>query len=154
VKITPAHDFNDFKVGKRAGLAEMLNILGRRRWRMATADACPGEVSRASIASRRARRWSSPTSKRSAARCIEDREDHASPFGDRSERRHRAVADGPVVRRRPTLAKPAIEAVEDGQDHEFVPKKLGEDLLRVDAQHRAVVRLAPALVGAPDSGLV
>src|SRR3546814_19050214 len=33
-------------------------------------------------------------------------------------------------------------------------EELGEDLLRVDAQHPAVVHLAPTLVGAPDSRLV
>ena len=52
-----------------------------------------------------------------------------------------------------TLAKPAIKAVENGKT-KFVPETLDEDLLRVDAQHRAVVRLAPALVGPSHSGVV
>src|SRR5690606_8927405 len=33
-------------------------------------------------------------------------------------------------------------------------EKLGEDLFRVDGEHPALVRLAPALVGTPDSGMV
>ena len=51
------------------------------------------------------------------------------------------------------LAKPAIAAVEDGKT-KFVPEELGEDLLRVDAQHPALVHLAPALVGPSDPGVV
>ena len=51
------------------------------------------------------------------------------------------------------LAKQAIAAVESGKT-KFVPQELGEDLLRVDAQHPALVHLAPALVGAPDPGVV
>ena len=52
-----------------------------------------------------------------------------------------------------TLAKPAIEAVETGRIR-FVPAALGEHLFRVDAQHPALVHLAPALVGPSHPGLV
>ena len=51
------------------------------------------------------------------------------------------------------LAKQAIAAVEDGKTR-FVPEELGEDLFRVDAQHPALVHLAPALVGSSDPGVV
>ncbi len=36
----------------------------------------------------------------------------------------------------------------------FVPEQLGEDLLQLDGEHPRLVHLAPALVGAPDPGLV
>jgi valyl-tRNA synthetase len=52
-----------------------------------------------------------------------------------------------------TLAKPAIESVEQGRTV-FVPKAVGKDLFRVDAQHPAVVHLAPVVVGPPDPRLV
>jgi valyl-tRNA synthetase len=52
VKITPAHDFNDYQVGKRQGL-EVLNILDDRA---RLNDAVPEEF-RAWTASPRARRW-------------------------------------------------------------------------------------------------
>ena len=52
-----------------------------------------------------------------------------------------------------TLAQAAIAAVEDGP-HPVRAAAVGEHLLRVDAQHPALVHLAPALVGPPDPGLV
>ncbi len=52
-----------------------------------------------------------------------------------------------------TLAKPAIAAVRDGT-HRVRAEELGEDLFRLDGEHPALVRLAPALVGPPDPGLV
>jgi valyl-tRNA synthetase len=47
---------------------------------------------------------------------------------------------------------PAIAAVRRGA--QVRPEELGEDLFRLDGEHPAVVRLAPALVGPPDPGLV
>ena len=52
-----------------------------------------------------------------------------------------------------TLAKPAIEAVESGSTR-VRAAAVGEHVLRLDAQHPALVHLAPALVGASDPGLV
>ena len=52
-----------------------------------------------------------------------------------------------------TLAKPAIEAVRSG-DIRVVPEDLEEDLVQLAGEYPALVRVAPALVGAPDSGLV
>jgi valyl-tRNA synthetase len=52
-----------------------------------------------------------------------------------------------------TLAKAPIEAVRDGRDRNRA-EKLGKDLLQLDGEHPAVVRLAAAVVGAPDPGLV
>ena len=51
------------------------------------------------------------------------------------------------------LAKRAIAVVESGETRVH-SEELGEDLLRVDAQHRALVHLAPDLVGPSNSGVV
>ena len=51
-----------------------------------------------------------------------------------------------------SLAEPAIEAVEDGDT--VCAEELGEHLFRLDAEHPALVHLAPDLVGTPDPGLV
>ena len=52
-----------------------------------------------------------------------------------------------------TLAKPAIDAVQ-ARPHHVRAEELGEDLLRLDGEHPALVHLAPAVVGPPDPGLV
>ena len=52
-----------------------------------------------------------------------------------------------------TLAKPAIKAVEEGRTR-LRAEAVGEHLFRLDAQHPALVHLAPALVGPSDPGLV
>ena len=52
-----------------------------------------------------------------------------------------------------TLAQPALDAVRE-RTHPVRPEELGEDLFRLAREHRALVRFAPALVGAPDPGLV
>jgi valyl-tRNA synthetase len=118
VKITPAHDFNDFEVGKRHNLP-LINIFDR---------ACRCEAQRerarsciaASTASRRAS-WSSPSWKRWAAREDRAAHPHAVPHGDRS-----GVVIEPWLTDQwyvdaATLAKPAIAAVEQGETV-FVPK--------------------------------
>ena len=52
-----------------------------------------------------------------------------------------------------TLAQPAIAAVRDEQ-HRLHPGAMGGDLLQLDGQYPAVVRVAADLVGPSDSGLV
>ena len=52
-----------------------------------------------------------------------------------------------------TMAQPAIAAVRSGAT-DVRAEELGKDLFRVDGEHPALVHLAPALVGPPDSGLV
>ena len=78
---------------------------------------------------------------------------HQVPHGDRSD-----VVIEPWLTEQwyvnaAELAKPAIAAVENGR-HRLRPEELGEDLFRMDAQHPALVHLAPAVVGASDSGVV
>ena len=76
---------------------------------------------------------------------------HQVPHGDRC-----GVPIEPLADRRSgtvdaeTLAQPAIKAVENGQDR-LRAEAVGEHLLRVDAQHPALVHLPPALVGPPHS---
>ncbi len=84
----------------------------------------------------------------------EDRADDAHRAARRPlQRRHRAVADRPVVRQRRRAGQARHRHGRARQG--FVrAEELGEDLLRVDAQHPAVVHLAPAVVGASDPGLV
>ena len=82
-----------------------------------------------------------------------DRRGHTVPHGDRSGAVDRAVADRPVVRERRRAGEARDRGGGDGQDR-LRAEELGEDLLRLDAQHPALVHLAPALVGPPDPGLV
>ena len=69
------------------------------------------------------------------------------------ECRDRAVSHRPVVRQRARAGEAGDRGGARGQD-QFRPEELGEDLFRVDGEHPALVHLAPALVGPPDSGVV
>ena len=150
VKITPAHDFNDFEVGRRHGLP-MINVLDAERGdaglhRRAGALPRPRPLRGARRHRRRAaRRWA----------CCRAIEDHTlmMPYGDRSgvvvepwlmdqwfvDARHAGRAGDPRGRGRPGALRAGA---------------VGEDLLRVDAQHPAVVRLPADLVGPPNPRLV
>ena len=149
MKITPAHDFNDFEVGKRHELA-LINILDARRRSSTTTRA--GDLSRRSTASRRAsasspiwRRWAcSRRSSRRRTPCRTATAPASSIEPWLTDQWYVNAAE---------LAKPAIAAVESGET-DVRAEELGEDLLRVDAQHPALVHLAPALVGPPDPGVV
>jgi len=115
VKITPAHDFNDYEIGKRHDL-EMINIL--------TVDAAINE--NAPVAYRGLDRFDARkqiVTDMESAGLLEKIEDHTLkvPRGDRS-----GVVIEPYLTNQwyvavESLAKPAIEAVEKG-DIEFVPK--------------------------------
>jgi len=115
VKITPAHDFNDYEVGKRHDLP-VINIM--------TVDAAIND--NAPEAYRGMDRFDARkqiVSDMEAAGLLEKIEDHKLkvPRGDRS-----GVVIEPYLTNQwyvavESLAKPAIEAVENG-DIEFVPK--------------------------------
>jgi len=118
VKITPAHDFNDFEVGKRHGL-EMINIL--------TEDAKMDSVDTVPEAYRGLDRFKARdkiVAEMEELGLLDKIEENPMtvPYGDRS---------GVVIEPRltdqwyvdtKTLAKPAIEAVETGKTM-FVPKQ-------------------------------
>ncbi len=85
VKITPGHDFNDFEVGKRAGIkpADMLNMLDARAHVVQTVD---GLIPEELLGRERfdARRWVIELLEREGALVkVEDRT-IATPYGDRS----------------------------------------------------------------------
>jgi valyl-tRNA synthetase len=115
VKITPAHDFNDFEVGRRHGL-ELVNIFDR--------DARLNEnVPEAYRGMDRFEARKRVVADMEAAGLIEKVDDHTLmvPYGDRS-----GVVIEPWLTDQwyvdaKTLAKPAVEAVESGRT-QFVPK--------------------------------
>ena len=119
VKITPAHDFNDFEVGRRHGL-EMINVLdadgaGHQRQRV------PKPIA-ASTGTRRAKRVVADLE---AARGLVEKIEphpHTVPHGDRSDMAIEPWLTDQWYCDAATLAQPAIEAVEDGRTV-FVPKQ-------------------------------
>ena len=113
VKITPAHDFNDFEVGKRHNLP-LINILNPD----ATLNKNTPFVGMDTQSARKA-----TIAKLEELGFMEKIEDHPMviPYGDRSN-----VVIEPMLTDQwfvdaPTLAKEAIRAVEDGE-MQFVPK--------------------------------
>jgi valyl-tRNA synthetase len=112
VKITPGHDFNDFEVGKRAGIraADMLNMLDGQARIAQTADGIiPDELIGMDRFDAR-KRVVELLEAEGALDKVEDRV-IATPFGDRS-----GVVIEPWLTDQwyvdaATLAKPAIEAV-------------------------------------------
>lgn len=115
VKITPAHDFNDFEVGKRQGLA-MINILTPEARINDTAPQAYRGLDRYEARERVVAEFE--------ALGLLDRIDdhvHMVPYGDRG-----GVPIEPFLTDQwycdaATLAKPAIAAVESGKT-QFVPK--------------------------------
>jgi valyl-tRNA synthetase len=133
VKITPAHDFNDYAVGKRNNLV-MINVM--------TQDACIRSVAEVfnpdgsentevdgSLPSQYAGLTREEARKRivadmDAQRLMQEVEDHvlSVPRGDRSGLIIEPMLTDQWFADAKTLAKPAIEAVEDGRI-QFVPKQ-------------------------------
>jgi len=122
VKITPGHDFNDFEVGRRAGIkaADMLNMLDAEARVVQTAD---GLVPDDLIGLDRFEARSQVVAAIDAAGLLEKVEDRTiqTPYGDRS-----GVVIEPWLTDQwyvdaETLAQPAIAAVRNG-DIRVVPK--------------------------------
>ncbi|HET6522528.1 MAG TPA: valine--tRNA ligase, partial [Geminicoccaceae bacterium] len=116
VKITPAHDFNDFEVGRRHGL-EAINVLdpqGRLN------DAVPESYRGLDRFEARER----VVADMEAAGLVEkvERHRHTVPHGDRSGLPIEPYLTDQWYCDAATLAEPAIEAVEDGRTR-FVPKQ-------------------------------
>ncbi|WP_343562699.1 valine--tRNA ligase [Kiloniella sp. b19] len=116
VKITPAHDFNDFEVGRRAGL-EMINVFDKFAHINENGPAEYQGMERFDARKRIVAEFE-------ALGLLEKIEDHVHmvPHGDRS-----GVPIEPWLTDQwyvdaETLAKPALEAVETGKT-EFVPKQ-------------------------------
>ena len=122
VKITPGHDFNDFEVGRRAGIkaGEMLNMFDAKANVVQTADGLvPDELTGLDRFEAR-RRVATMLEEARLLGQVEDRT-VSTPYGDRG-----GVAIEPWLTDQwyvdaKTLAQPAIEAVRDGRI-EIVPE--------------------------------
>ncbi len=115
VKMTPAHDFNDFEVGKRCGL-EIINILDAHA---RLNDAVP-EAYRGLDRFEARKRVVADLEALDLVEKIEPHR-HAVPHGDRSGVPLEPWLTDQWYADAATLAKPAIEAVETGKTV-FVPK--------------------------------
>ena len=115
VKITPAHDFNDFEVGRRHGL-EMINIFDRDAHLNENAP----EAYRGLDRFEARKRIIADMENLGLVEKIEDHE-HTVPHGDRSGVPVEPWPTDQWYVDAKTLAKPAIEAVEQGKT-KFVPK--------------------------------
>lgn len=127
VKITPAHDFNDFEVGKRCGLAaiNMLDQHGCVDLSDPAFDDMPDKASWQGLDRAIAREQIVEKMRELGA--LVDIEDHTLmvPFGDRSDQIIEPWLTDQWYVDAATLAKPAIEAVESGQT-KFVPENWGK----------------------------
>jgi len=115
VKITPAHDFNDFEVGRRQGL-EMVNILDRHA---CINDEAP-EAYRGLDRYEARERILADLEAQDLIETIEEHR-HTLPYGDRSNEVIEPYLTEQWYVDAKTLAAPAIEAVERGETV-FVPK--------------------------------
>lgn len=115
VKITPAHDFNDFEVGRRAGL-EKINIMDDHA---RINDEAPEEYRGLDRFEARKK----IVAKMEELGLLEKIEDtvHMVPYGDRSNVVIEPYLTDQWFVNAEVLAKPATEAVEDGRIR-FVPK--------------------------------
>ncbi|MBM3518711.1 MAG: valine--tRNA ligase, partial [Alphaproteobacteria bacterium] len=116
VKITPAHDFNDFEVGRRHGL-ELINILDADA---RINDNAPEKYRGLDRAAARAAVLADLEALGMIARI--DEHTHTLPFGDRSGEVIEPWLTEQWYLDAKTLAKPAIEAVERGAVV-FVPRQ-------------------------------
>ncbi len=161
VKITPAHDFNDFEVGRRHDLP-MPSVLDREA-RVTLAEielaAVPGIADPAWTARSPGRTASAPASaivaelERLELLVKTEPHTHQVPHGDRSDVPIEPLLTVQWYADAATLAGPAIAAVESGP-HRVRAEAVGEHVLRLDARHPALVHQPPALVGPPHPGLV
>ncbi len=115
VKITPGHDFNDFDVGKRAGIkaADMLNMLDAEARVIQTAD---GLIPADYLGLDRFEARKKVVAAIEAAGLLDKIEDRViqTPFGDRSGQVIEPWLTDQWYVDAETLAKPAIEAVRSG----------------------------------------
>ncbi len=125
VKITPAHDFNDFAVGQRHGLP-MPSVLDRAA--RVTLDEIGGETapgfvrSLAGMDRDEARRAVVAELERQELLAAVEPHTHQVPHGDRSGVPIEPLLTVQWYANAAELAKPAIEAVESGRTR-FVPKQ-------------------------------
>ena len=163
VKITPAHDFNDFDVGKRHDLPQ-INVLDlEAKLALKGNDAFLNGVKPSSeldetLSFDKLDRFAARKKivERLEANGLLDKiEPHTNmvPHGDRSG----AVIEPYLTDQWYVDAKSAGEAGDRGcafRQNRFRAEELGKDLLRVDGEYPAMVRVAAAVVGSSDPGMV
>jgi valyl-tRNA synthetase len=143
VKITPAHDFNDYQVGKRNKL-DMINIFTDTAH---LNDAVPKKYRGLERFVARKQIVADMEAEAGFAHAIEDKTIPCSPSAT-----GRTVVIEPYLTDQwyvdaKTLAQPAIKPRGDWRNA-LRAGQLGQDVLRMDAEYRAVVREPPAVVGA------
>ncbi len=163
VKITPAHDFNDFEVGRRHALPMPTVLDHEARVTLAEIEPAMGAIEGvADLLFLRSLEGQDRLVARKAIVAelerlglVEKIESHTYqvPYGDRGGVPIEPLLTTQWFCRADVLARPAIEAVEQGRT-QFVPEAVGEHILRLDARHPALVHQPPALVGSPHPRLV
>ena len=148
LKITPGHDPNDFEIGRRHGLDE-ISVIGEDGL---MTDAAGERF--AGMEAEEARDAVVEALRAEGLISAEEPYEHDVPHSARSGRRVEPLISLQWFCDMTELAKPAIEVVRDGRVR-FHPEKpwakVYLDWLEYDPP---LVRLAPALVGAPASRLV
>ena len=165
VKITPAHDFNDFEVGKRHNLP-LINVFDAEAAGSILRDnaAFLHDVPPSSRSSTRrmslhgmdrfAARKTDRRASRGARPARKDRADDPHRAARRPLRRgDRAVPDRSMVRRRQDAGAAGDRGGARGP-HRVRAGTMGGDVLQLDGEHPALVHFPANLVGSSDSGLV
>ena len=147
VKITPAHDFNDAEVGKRHKL-EVINIFTEHA---KLNDDVPAAYRGMDRVDARKKVVADLHALGLVAKIELDDARRAALAARR--RHHRAVSDRPVVRRRGDAGQAGARSRAHGQDALRAGALCGR-LFPLAREYPAVVHLAPAVVGAPDPGVV
>jgi valyl-tRNA synthetase len=162
VKITPGHDFNDFEVGRRAGIEarDMLNMLDAKARITQTSDGLiPDDLlgldrfdARKLVVERlKAEGFLIPHVDKEGEEHDAEPRTIATPFGDRSGDVIEPWLTDQWYVDAATLAKPAIEAVRSGATR-IVPKSWEKTYFNWMENIQPWCVSAPALVGPPDSG--
>ena len=146
VKVTPAHDFNDFETGQRHNLP-MISIFDETGAVNAEGGPFAG-LDR--FAARKAVK--AKLKELGLERGGEAARARRRPLPALRDRRRADDLDA-VVREDEAAGQAGDRGGGAGED-QVRPRELVEDLLPLDEQHPRLVHLAPALVGPPDPGLV
>ena len=147
LKVTPGHDPNDFEIGRRHGLEER-SVIGEDG-RM-TDDAGRGVRRAHGVAEARVAVVAALEAE--GALRAQEPYTHTVPYSHRSGERIEPLISLQWFMRMDELARPAIEACATGACA-FI-RRAGSRCTSTGWGHPALVRLAPAVVGAPPAGLL